>query len=66
MTRRRWATCQRYACTCSARDKNCPPRGCQEQEQWGTDNRSGGKSPVASVIRSLYMTGVRIYNHVSP
>jgi len=28
MTRRRWATCQRYLCTCSARDKNCPPRGC--------------------------------------
>jgi len=52
-TRRRWATCQRYACTCSAREINCPPRRCQEHEQWRGLTTAVGGIPLPPVIRAL-------------
>jgi len=58
MTRRRWATWQRYVCTCSARDKNCPLRdvrntnsGDDWQPQWW--GNPGDFLPSTKVIRAL-------------
>ena len=54
-----WPTYLRCVqCTCRARDKNCPPRGCQEHEQCrGLTTAVRGKSPPSPpLIRALRST----------
>ena len=52
--------CQRYVCTCSAMDKNCPPSGTSgARTVAGTDNRSEGEIPPVSPGNSSTVQNIK-------